>query len=151
MAGFEFTAPGMRLPTTLSIEAIDTRVKKSTHGNCGANTMYNNNSYDYINYDTVLGAQIDSEGTSLEIFGQSQINKNLNINYSTKFLTVNDKNYSKHRLSSKRSLGSITSLGVNWKKNRYELGGNISYQDLILDRANLSNSIILSLFTSAKF
>ena len=26
--------------------------------------------YDYINYDTVLGVPIDTEGTSLEIFGQ---------------------------------------------------------------------------------
>ena len=37
--------------------------------------MYNNDVYDYINYDTVLGVPIDTEGTSLEFFGQSQINK----------------------------------------------------------------------------
>ena len=45
--------------------------------NCGPNTMYNNGTYDYINYDTVLGVPIDTEGTSLEIFGQSQVNNNL--------------------------------------------------------------------------
>ena len=72
--------------------------------------------YDYVNYDTVLGVPIDTEGTSLELFGQSQINKNLDINYSTKFLSINDKDYSTHRLSSKRSLGTITSLGIYWKK-----------------------------------
>ena len=43
MAGFELTAPKMKFPTTLSIEAVDTRVKKSSHGYCGPNTMYNNN------------------------------------------------------------------------------------------------------------
>ena len=116
MAGLELTAPEMKFPTTLTIEAVDTRVKKSTHGNCGPNTMYNNNNYDYINYNTVLGVPIDTEGASLELFGQSQVNKNLGINYSTKFLNINDKNYSQHRLSSKRSLGTITSLGISFTK-----------------------------------
>ena len=81
----------MKFPTTVSIEAIDTRVKTSEHGYCGPNTMYNNGVYDYINYDTVLGVPIDTEGTSLEFFGQSQLNNNLSINYSTKFLNINDK------------------------------------------------------------
>ena len=151
MVGLELTAPEVKFPTTLTFEAIDTRVKKSTHGNCGANTMYNNNTYDYINYNTVLGVPIDTEGASLELFGQSQVNKNLGINYSTKFLSINDKDYSQHRLSSKRSLGTITSLGVNWKRNGFNLGGSISYQDLILDKANVSNDTIFSLFTSVKF
>ena len=151
MAGLELTAPEMKFPTTLTIEAVDTRVKKSTNGNCGANTMYNNGTYDYINYDTVLGVPIDTEGTSLELFGQSQVNENLGINYSTKFLSINDKDYSQHRLSSKRKIGTITSLGVNWKKDGFNLGGSISYQDLILDKANISNGTIFSLFTSVKF
>ena len=151
MAGLELSAPEMKFPTTLTIEAVDTRVKKSTLGNCGANTMYNNSTYDYINYDTVLGVPIDTEGTSLELFGQSQVNKNLGINYSTKFLSINDKDYSQHRLSSKHNLGTLTSLGVNWKKDGFNLGGSISYQDLILDKANISNGTIFSLFTSVKF
>jgi len=151
MAGLELTAPEMKFPTNLTIEAIDTRVKKSSHGHCGKNTMYNNNIYDYINYDIVLGVPIDTEGTSLELFGQSQVNKNLGINYSTKFLSINDKDYSQHRLSSKLSLGTITSLGIYWKKDGFKLGGNISYQNLILDKNNVSNGTIFSLFTSVKF
>ncbi|MDC0983429.1 capsule assembly Wzi family protein [Amylibacter sp.] len=151
MAGFELTAPEMKFPTTLTIEAVDTRIKKSTYGNCGPNTFYNNNVYDYINYDTVLGVPIDTEGTSLELFGQSQVNKNTSLNYSTKFLSINDKNYSEHRLSSKRSLGTITSLGIYWKKNGLELGGNIGYQNLILDKADVSNGAIFNIFSSIKF
>ena len=151
MAGLELWAPEMKFPTTLTIEAVDTRTKKSTHGYCGANAMYNNNTYDYINHDTVLGVPIDTEGASLELFGQSQVNKNLGINYSTKFLSINDKDYSQHRLSSKRSLGTITTLGVNWKKDGFNLGGSISYQEVILDKANVSNGTIFSLFTSVKF
>jgi len=151
MAGFELTALEIKFPTTLTFEAVDTRVKKSTNGNCGPNTMYNNGVYDYINYDTVLGVPIDTEGTSLELFGQSQVNNNLSINYSTKFININDKNYSQHRLSSKHSLGTISSLGIYWKKNRLELGGNIGYQNLILDKANVSKGTIFSLFSSIKF
>jgi hypothetical protein len=151
MAGLELTASNMKFPTTISIEAIDTRVPKTEHGYCGANTMYNNGVYDYINYDTVLGVPIDTEGTSLDFFGQSQVNNNLSINYSTKFLNINDKNYSQHRLSSKRSLGTISSLGIYWDKDGLELGGNISYQNLILDKANVSNAKIFNLFTSVKF
>ena len=151
MAGLELTAPKIKFPTTLTIEAVDTRIKKSTHGFFGANFMYNNNTYDYINYDNVLGAPIDTEGTSLELFGQSQLNNNLSINYSTKFHNINDKNYSQHRLSSKRRLGTISSLGIYWTKDGLELGGNIGYQNLILDKANVSNGTIFSLFTSVKF
>ena len=151
MVGLELTASKMNFPTTITFEAIDTRVKESTNGWCGANTMYNNNHYDYINYNTVLGVPIDTEGTSLELFGQSQVNNNLSINYSTKFLNINDKNYSQHRLSSKRSLGTISSLGIYWEKDGYGLGGNIGYQNLILDKANVSNGTIFSLFSSIKF
>jgi hypothetical protein len=151
MAGFELKVLEMKFPTTLTIEAVDTRVKTSTHGNCGSNTMYNNSVYDYINYDTVLGAPIDTEGTSLELFGQSQVNKNLDINYSTKFLSINDKDYSQHRLSSKRNLGNITALGINWEKDGFDLGGSIGYQNIILDKANILNGTIFSLYTSVEF
>ena len=151
MAGLELIAPEMKFPTTLTIEAVDTRTKKSTDGNCGPNAMYNNNAYDYINYDTVLGVPIDTEGTSLELFGQSQVNNNLDINYSTKFLSINDKDYSQHRLSSKRSLGTITALGIHWEKDGFDLGGSIGYQSIILDKANILNGTIFSLYTSVKF
>ena len=151
IAGMELLSPNIRVPTKLSIEIIETRTKTSTSGWCGPNIVYNNNTYDYINYNTVMGVPIDTEGTSLELFGESQVNKNLGINYSTKFLNINDKNHSQHRLSSKRSLGTISSLGIYWEKNGLELGGNISYQDLILDKANVSNGTIFSLFSSIKF
>jgi hypothetical protein len=151
MAGLELTAPEMKFPTTVSIEAVDTRVKQTAHGFCGANTMYNNSVYDYVNYNTVIGVPIDTEGTSLEVFGQSKVNKNLSINYSTKFLSINNKNYLQHRLSSKRSLGTITSLGINWEKGGFNLNGSINYQNMVLDKVNISNGTIFSLFTAVKF
>jgi hypothetical protein len=151
MAGLELTAPEMKFLKVLTIEAVDTRGKRSTHNNCGANTIYNNAVYDYINYDTVLGVPIDTEGSSLELFGRSQINKNLSINYSTKLLSINDKDYSQHRLSSKRSVGKIISLGIDWQKDSFDLGGSIGYQDIILDKTNISKGTVLSIHTTIKF
>ena len=151
MAGIELTAPEIKFPTTVTLEAIDTRVKKSTNGNCGQNTMYNNKNYGYINYDTVIGVPIDTEGTSLEIFAKTQISQKINIEYSTKYLTINDKDWSNHRLSSKRETGLINSLGISWKSNNLKLGINIYNQDYILDKAKINNSTGLGFFSTITF
>jgi hypothetical protein len=151
MAGFELSTPKIKVPTTLTFELIDTRVDMSTNGYCGPNTMYNNAYYKYTNYNTVLGVPIDTESTSLELFGQSKLNKNLTINYSTRLVTINDNSYSSHRLSTKRSTGSITSLGLSWEKGMFDVGGNISYQNLYLDKSDISNGTQFGLFTSVKF
>jgi hypothetical protein len=151
MAGLEITALGMKFPTTVTIEAIDTRVKKTKHGNCGENTMYNNSSYNYVNYGTVLGVPIDTEGTSLEIFGKSQISQKINIEYSTKLLTVNDKDWSGHRLSSKRETGLVNSLGVTWNAKNLKFNVNIYNQDYTLDKAGIEDSLGLSFSSSVKF
>jgi hypothetical protein len=151
MGGLELTAKEIAYPSTITLEAVDTRGKSTENGFCGPNAIYNNSSYKYTNNNTSFGVPIDTEGTSLELFGQTAINKNLGINYSAKFLNINDKDYSQHRLSSKRSFGTITSLGVYWEKDGFDLSGSISYQDMILDKANISNGAILSIFTSVEF
>ena len=151
MSGIELSLPNIKLPTITTIELIDTRVPLSTNGNCGQNTMYNNDSYDYVNYETVLGVPIDSEATSIEFVGKTKLNKNLNILYSTKLLTINDKAYSQNRISTKRSLGSIYSLGVLWKKNNINLGGNISYQNLELDKQKITPGTTFSFTSSITF
>jgi hypothetical protein len=151
MLGLGVTAPSMKFPTTITIEAVDTRVKKTTNGNCGQNTMYNNVSYNYINYDTVLGAPIDTEGTSLELFGKSQVSQKINIEYSTKLLTINDKGWSGHRLSSQRETGLINSLGVAWNSNNLKFNVNIYNQDYTLDRADIKNSFGLGFSSSIIF
>jgi hypothetical protein len=151
LAGTEFSLKRLEKPTTLTIEIVDTRITPSENNHCGPNTMYNNSSYDYINYDTVLGVPIDSEGTSLEIFGQSKINKYLNIKYSMMLLTINDKDYSDHRLSSKRSTGSIKSLEIIWKRNKLNISGSISYQDLILDKSDIRKGAIFGLKSYINF
>mgnify|MGYP000883672028 CR=1 FL=1 len=149
MAGIELTAHKIKFPTTVTIEAVDTRTKKSTHGNCGQNTMYNNATYDYINYDTVLGVPIDTEGTSLELFGKSQISQKINLEYFIKYLNINDKDWLSHRLSSKHETGLINSLGVSWNSNSLKLRINMYSQDYNLDKADIKNSFGIG-FSSTK-
>jgi hypothetical protein len=151
LTGLELTVPRIKFPTILTIEAIDTRVKKSTNGHCGPNTMYNNSVYDYINYDTVLGAPIDTEGTSLEIFGKSQISEKINIKYSTKLLTFNDKDWSGHRLSSNRETGLVNSLGISWNTNKLKFDINIYNQDYMLDKSDIRSSFGLGFSSTVIF
>jgi len=151
IAGLEMTTPRIKFPTTITIEAINTRVKKTTNGNCGQNTMYNNTSYDYINNDTVLGVPIDTEGNSLELFGKSQISQEINIEYSTKLLTINDKDWSGHRLSSKRATGLVNSLGLTWNTKNLKFDVNIYSQNYTLDKAGVGKSLGLGFSSSLMF
>jgi hypothetical protein len=139
LAGAEWSNIKIKYPTTVNIEAIDTRIKRTTAGNCGPNTMYNNSIYDYINYGYTMGAAIDTEGNSLELFGQSQISEKINIKYSTKLVTINDKGWAGHRLSSQRKSGFISSLGVSWVKNDISFNGSIYNQAFNLDKANIKS------------
>jgi hypothetical protein len=151
ITGLELHDQNIKYPTKIAFEIIETRVDTTKNGFCGPNTAYNNNTYDYTNYNTVMGVPIDTEGTSFEVFGQSNINKNLAINFSLMLLKINDNNYSYHRLSSKSSKGSIISLGMIWKNNIFKLDGNISYQNITLDKAKITRGTVFSLKSSIDF
>jgi hypothetical protein len=151
LAGFEWSDISVKYPTTFNFEAIDSRVKETRHGFCGPNTMYNNNIYSYTNYGTVMGNAIDTEGTSLELFGDTQISKRVNIKYSTKLTTINDKSWHNHRLSTERQSGLINSISLSWRKNNITINGNIHHQDFSLDKANISKGFGFGLDTSVSF
>jgi hypothetical protein len=84
-----------------------------------------------------MGTAIDTEGNSLELFGQSQISQEINIKYSTKLVTINANNWSGHRLSTKRQSGFINSLGVSWVKNNISFNADIRNQGFDLNKANI--------------
>jgi hypothetical protein len=151
LAGLEWSNTKLKYPTTLTIESVNTRIKKTTNGNCGANTMYNNGIYDYTHYGTSMGAEIDSQGTSLGIFGKSQISEKINIEYLTKVLVINEKDWPDHRLSSNRQEGSKSLLGVSWKRNAITLKSNIYFQDFILDKAKINSKYGVGISSSIIF
>jgi hypothetical protein len=151
LAGLELKNTKIKYPTILGIEAIDTRINTSADRNCGPNTMYNNNTYDYTNYGKTMGASIDTEGTSLSLFVRSQISQKINIEYATKSVVINDNNWSGHRLSSNQQAGFINSLGISWVKNNISFNGNIYNQTFNLDKANIKSGYGVGFSSSIKF
>ena len=139
MAGLEWTNTKIKYPTIVDVEVIDTRVDWTEDGNCGPNTMYNNGVYDYTNYGKTMGAAIDSEGTSVGIYLRSQMSQEINIEFATKSVVINDNNWLGHRLSSNRKSGLINSFGVSWDKNDISFNVNIYNQDFNLDKANIKS------------
>ncbi|MDB2332755.1 capsule assembly Wzi family protein [Amylibacter sp.] len=151
LAGLEVKAAKIKYPTIVSIEAIDTRVDKTSNGYCGPNTMYNNSIYNYSNYGKAMGAEIDTEGTSLGLHIRSQISQEINIDFTTKAVVINDNNWHDHRLSSKRQKGLINMLGVTWTKNNINLNGSIYNQGFSLDKASIKNGHGISVSSTIKF
>jgi hypothetical protein len=151
LAGLEVTATKIKYPTIVNIETIDTRVDKTSNGYCGPNTMYNNSIYNYSNYGKTMGAEIDTEGTSLGLHIRSQISQEINIDFTTKAVVINDNNWHDHRLSSKRQKGLINMLGVTWTKNNINLNGSIYNQDFSLDKASIKNGHGISVSSTIKF
>jgi hypothetical protein len=151
LAGIEWTGTKNKYPTTVSIETVDTRIDKTKHGYCGPNTMYNNNTYKYTNYGKTMGAEIDSEGTSIGISILSQISQNIKIELATKSMVINDKNWQFHRLSSKRQSGLINSLGVSWVKENITFNGNIHSQGFNLDKASIKSGYGINFSSSVTF
>jgi hypothetical protein len=133
------------------MELIDTRSKKTSNGNCGPNTIYNNKHYQYTNYDKVIGAPIDTESKSIKFWTTSQLSDNLKINLSLTKLTVNDKNWKYHRLSSKKVRGWQKSINLEWKKGSLSVNGGLYHQDTVLDKGNIPEQLSVNLYSTFKF
>ena len=151
LTGLEWRNTKIKYPTIVGIEAIDTRIDKTKNGNCGANTMYNNNTYKYTNYGKSMGATIDTEGTSLALYVRSQISQKIDIKFTTKSVVINDYNWSDHRLSSNRQSGFINTLGISWVNNNISFNGSIYNQAFSLDKANINSGYGVGLSSSIIF
>ncbi len=151
LAGLEWINTKIKYPTIVGVEIIDTRINTTTAGNCGPNTKYNNDTYDYTNYGKTMGAAIDTEGTSLGLYIRSQISEKINIEFATKSVVINDNNWSGHRLSTKRQSGFINSLGASWVKNNISVNGNIYNQGFNLDKANIKSGYGVGFSSSILF
>ena len=151
MTGLEWNNTKIKYPTMVTVEAIDTRIDVTSNGNCGPNTMYVNSTYSYTNHGKTMGAAIDTEGTSLSFYVNSQISQKTNIGFTTKSVVINDNNWLGHRLSSKRQSGLINSLNISWKENNYKFYGNIYYHGFTLDKAKIKNSYGIGFSSSVKF
>ena len=127
------------------------RASRSPGGFCAPNTAYNNNTYKYTNYDTVMGAPIDSEGRSIELFGETQLSSELSMDYSVGHVLINGTGLATHRLSSTRQEGWTGSLGMTWERNGLSISGTVNYQSFDLDNAAIPSGVSLGLMASRKF
>ena len=151
LGGLEWANTKIKYPTFVNIEAIDTRINATKNGHCGQNTMYNNSIYDYTNYGKTMGAVIDTEGTSLALYLRSQISQKVNVEFATKSVVINDNDWSKHRLSTKRQSGFINFLGVSWAKNNTSYNGAVYKQGFNLNKTDIKSGFGVRFSTSIIF
>lgn len=135
----------------VGFEVVDTRIDTSSHGNCGANTAYNNSTFSYTNKNTVLGDEIDTEGNSFEVHSSIQLSSSISFKYSIKEYTINDANYNDHRLSSSRENGFLNTASLGWKRNDTVINLSLSHQNFKLDKKNITDGINLVLSAGIKF
>ena len=151
LLGGELNLNGSRFLSKIGLEYTDTRIDFTSHGFCGPNTAYNNNTYQYTNYDISLGAPIDTEGKSLNFWGSTNLNNNTTLNYSITNVIINDYNWKHHRLTSSRQNGWLSSIGASWKIRSLELNADLKYQDFSLHKNNIKQGISLNLNTKYSF
>ena len=151
LAGIEWQTLNNVSPKRIGFEIVDTRIEKTEHGFCGPNTAYNNGIYDYTNYGLVLGAPIDTESKSIEIYGDAKIMHTFRIKFSLKKVIINDKSWTDHRLSSSREVGLIKYGSLSWEKDKMHFTSKIYHQDIDLDKGNYKNKIGIGLTTSLIF
>jgi hypothetical protein len=142
--GAELELPNTKPFSKFGFELVDTRIDYTTRGFCGPNTAYNNNSYNYTNYNTSIGAPIDSESKSLSLWGYSKFSKNMNIFYSMNKMLLNASGWSAHRLSSTRKQGWLYTFGATYIKNSIKIKKIISYQDFSLDKQNIPKNLSIN-------
>ena len=151
LTGTEWQGLVFKHPAKIGIEYIDTRVDYTTHGNCGPNTAYNNSFYKYRHYGTVLGAPIDTEGKSVEFFGNADFSQYLTTHFSFKKVLINSSNWSGHSLSSGQKEGWENTIALSFKKNNYTITGRIHSQNYDLEKINSFKGFGITLSSSFDF
>lgn len=151
LVGSELVFPKNRILSKIGVEYIDTRIDETTHGWCGPNTAYNNNTYKYTNYNKTLGAPIDTEGKSLNLWASADLTTKTNIYYSITNVVINDANWANHRLSTNKQSGWVTSIATSWKFNSVFINSKLTYQNLFLDKANIKEELFLGIKAEYNF
>lgn len=134
LGGLEINTPLFGVPSQITLEHTDTRIKRTVGGFCGANTAYRNYIYFYAQNGTVLGAAIDTESVATTLHVKHQLPV-MSINWSLGHYVINDQSLATHRLSTARAEGFVATAGLS----RDMLGGTLSalvaHQDFDLNTA----------------
>ena len=98
-----------------------------------------------------MGAPIDTEGKSFSIWAKTKLSEATKIDYSIQNLLINETAWSEHRLSAHKQEGWIFDIGTSWNINSLNIRGNVSYQNLNLEKINSSKGFTIGLKTQYTF
>lgn len=142
LAGLEYQIQIAGAPSILTLEAVDTRVERTTAGFCGPNTAYRNGQYasGYSHYSATMGAPIDTEGTSVTLYGEHEL-RNFDLNWSIGQYDINQTSLASHRLTPSRADGILATVGASKTWDDTTVSGVIAYQGFNLTGASEGVSI----------
>jgi len=144
LGGIEVKTPLFGVPSKVTLEHTDTRIKKTSGGFCGANTAYRNGSYSYAENGIGIGAAIDSESVSTQLRVEHEL-ADLAINWSLGHFTINDHQSASHRLTTTRSKGYLATIGISREILGGTLGATIAYQNFGLNTAGFDKGTRIGL------
>lgn len=150
LAGLEYQTQIAGAPSTVTLEAVDTRVARTSNGFCGPNTAYRNGQYasGYSHYGATLGAPIDTESTSVTLYGEHEL-RTFDLNWSIGQYDINRANLASHRLNATRTDGFLATVGASKTWDTTTVSGVIAYQSFDLIEA--SEGVSLGLQISRSF
>jgi hypothetical protein len=151
LIGGELKLPKSALFSRIGFEFLDTRTDTSEEGNCGPNTAYNNGYHAYTNYGKTLGTSIDTEGKSFNLWVSGNISKKVSTKFSIADVTINDSNWSEHRLNSKKENGLQVNNITTLKIENFKIKTMFNYQGFSLNKANLKKGLNINLSTEYSF
>ncbi|WP_171180939.1 capsule assembly Wzi family protein [Ruegeria sp. HKCCD8929] len=140
MAGVELETRLFGAPTNVTVETVDTRTNESAAGFCGPNEAYNNSVYSYANKGVVMGAAVDTQGQSTNLYVSHEF-ADFTLNWSAGHYLVNDTSDPNHRLSSTRTSGMLATVGISKQFDRIRVDGIIAHQGFELDRAEMKEGL----------
>jgi hypothetical protein len=142
LAGLELSTNIGNVPSNLTLETIDTRLETTAGGNCGPNTAYRNSQYSsgYSHFGATMGAPIDTEGTSITLYGEHKL-PNIDFNWSLGKYDINQANLASHRLNPTRSEGLLATVGFTKNWDDSALSGVVAYQGFDLTESSKGVSI----------
>lgn len=138
------------VPTRITLEGVDTRIKTTGNGFCGPDTAYNHHTHPYTRDGRVMGAAIDSEGREIALHLEHEL-PDFNLSWGVSHVIVNDKDNPDHRLSSGRVSGGLAYVGVATEWQGLEIEALLAHQGFALDRADSPRGTRLAVGVTKRF
>lgn len=150
MAGIDVETRLFGTPANVTLETVDTRTNPTSAGFCGPDQAYNNNNYSYANKGVVLGAAVDTQGQSTNLYVDHEF-ADFTLSWSVGYYLVNATSNPDHRLSSARSSGPLATVGISKQIDQVRVDGIVAYQGFDLDKADMIEGLRVGIGLAVAF